>query len=35
MWRTVEASELKGKRNDHEDALLERLWEVVGGAGRG
>ena len=21
LWRTVEASELKGKRNDHEDAL--------------
>ena len=34
MWRTVEASELKGKRNDHEDALLRRLWEVVGGRTR-
>ena len=29
LWRTVEASDLKGKRNDHEDALLERLREVV------
>ena len=29
LWRTVEASELKGKRNDHEDALLTRLREVV------
>ena len=29
LWRTVEASELKGKRNDHEDALLARLREVV------
>ena len=34
MWRTVEASELKGRRNDHEDALLRRLWEVVGGRTR-
>ena len=29
LWRTVEASELKGKRNGHEDALLARLREVV------
>ena len=29
LWRTVEASDLKGKRNDHEDALLKRLREVV------
>ena len=29
LWRTVEASELKGKRNGHEEALLERLREVV------
>ena len=29
LWRTVEASELKGTRNGHEDALLARLREVV------
>ena len=29
MWRTVESSGLKGKRNGHEDALLKRLREVV------
>ena len=29
LWRTVKASELKGRRNDHEDALLERLREAV------
>lgn len=29
LWRTVEASELKGKMNDHEDELLKRLREVV------
>ena len=29
LWRTVEASELKGSRNGHEDALLVRLREVV------
>ncbi len=29
LWKTVEASTLKGKRNDHEDALLYRLYEVV------
>ena len=29
LWRTVEASELKGRRNDHEDALLERFRETV------
>ena len=29
LWKTVEASKLKGKRNAHEDALLYRLYEVV------
>ena len=29
LWRTVDASELKGRRNGHEDALLKRLREVV------
>ena len=29
LWRTAKASELKGRRNDHEDALLERLRETV------
>ena len=29
LWRTVDASDLKGRRNGHEDALLERLREVV------
>ena len=28
LWKTVEASKLKGKRNGHEDALLYRLYEV-------
>jgi hypothetical protein len=29
MWKTVIASELEGARNDHEDALLIRLKEVM------
>jgi len=29
MWKTVIASELEGARNDHEDALLIRLKEVI------
>jgi hypothetical protein len=29
MWKTVVASELEGVRNDHEDALLIRLQEVM------
>lgn len=29
VWKTVEKSTLQKKRNDHEDALLERLREVV------
>jgi hypothetical protein len=29
LWKTVMKSELKGGRNDHEDALLERLHEVL------
>ena len=29
LWKTVEASKLKGKRNDHEDELLHRLREVT------
>ncbi len=29
LWRTVRKSELKGERNDHEDAVLERLREVL------
>lgn len=28
-WKTVTKSELKGARNDHEDALLDRLHEVI------
>jgi Transposase DDE domain len=28
-WKTVKKSELKGARNFHEDALLERLHEVI------
>jgi hypothetical protein len=28
-WKTVVKSELKGWRNEHEDALLERLREVL------
>ena len=28
LWKTVEASKLKGRRNGHEDALLYRLYEV-------
>jgi Transposase DDE domain len=28
-WKTVKKSELKGARNGHEDALLERLHEVI------
>lgn len=29
VWRTVKKSELEGARNDHEDALLTRLHEVI------
>ena len=29
LWKTVEASTLKGKRNRHEDDLLRRLYEVI------
>ena len=29
LWKTVEASMLKGKRNRHEDDLLRRLYEVI------
>jgi hypothetical protein len=29
MWKTVVKSELKDRRNDHEDALLERFCEVL------
>ena len=29
MWKTVQASELEGARNDHEDALLVRLKKVM------
>jgi len=29
LWKTVMKSELKGWRNEHEDALLERLREVL------
>ena len=29
LWKTVESSKLKGKRNDHEDELLYRLHEVT------
>ena len=31
LWRTVKASEMKGRRNGHEDALLARLRETVPG----
>lgn len=29
LWKTVVKSELKGQRNDHEDALMRRLREAV------
>ena len=29
LWKTVEASMLKGNRNRHEDELLRRLYEVI------
>lgn len=29
MWKTVKKSELKDRRNEHEDKLLERLREIV------
>jgi hypothetical protein len=29
MWKTVQKSSLKDRRNEHEDALLERLREIV------
>ena len=29
LWKTVESSKLKGKRNNHEDELLYRLHEVT------
>ena len=29
MWKTVVKSELKDRRNEHEDALLERFREVL------